>query len=82
MAVDEQAGDSGGVLQRICDENLAVYRESPGRLQEDVSQEAQVAHDYRGRLVYELLQNADDSFAGIASRDDRVLFRLTDNVSG
>lgn len=79
MAVDEQAGDSGGVLQRICDENLAVYRESPGRLQEDVSQEAQVAHDYRGRLVYELLQNADDSFAGIASRDDRVLFRLTDN---
>lgn len=67
------------VLERICRENLAVYRESPGRLQEDVSQESQVAHDYRGRLVYELLQNADDSLAGIAATDDRVLFKLTDH---
>lgn len=25
------------VLERICQENLAVYRESAGRLQEDVS---------------------------------------------
>lgn len=67
------------VLERICRENLAVYRESPGRLQEDVSQESQVAHDYRGRLVYELLQNADDSLAGIAATEDRVLFKLTDH---
>ncbi|MBA3990984.1 MAG: hypothetical protein H0X54_08100, partial [Propionibacteriales bacterium] len=67
------------VLERICRENLAVYRESLGRLQEDVSQESQVAHDYRGRLVYELLQNADDSLAGIAASDDRVLFKLTDH---
>ena len=67
------------VLERICRENLAVYRESPGRLQEDVSQESQVAHDYRGRLVYELLQNADDSLVGIAATDDRVLFKLTDH---
>lgn len=67
------------VLERICQENLAVYRESAGRLQEDVSQESQVAHDYRGRLVYELLQNADDALLGVATTDDRALFRLTDS---
>lgn len=66
------------ILERICRENLAVYRESQGRLQEDVSQESQVAHDYRGRLVYELLQNADDALVGVATTEDRALFRLTD----
>lgn len=66
------------ILGRICRENLAVYRESQGRLQEDVSQESQVAHDYRGRLVYELLQNADDALVGVATTEDRALFRLTD----
>jgi len=69
-----------GILARICAENLAVYRESQARLQEDVSQEAQVAHDYRGRLVYELLQNADDALIGVASTQDRALFRLTDTA--
>lgn len=73
------ADEADQVLERICHENLAVYRESPGRLQEDVSQESQVAHDYRGRLVYELLQNADDSLAEIAGNADRVFFRLTDD---
>lgn len=67
------------ILERICRENLAVYRESQGRLLEDVSQEAQVAHDYRGRLVYELLQNADDALVGVARTEDRVLFRLTES---
>lgn len=66
-------------LERICCENLAVYRESQARLQEDVSQESQVAHDYRGRLVYELLQNADDALVGVTTTGDRALFRLTDN---
>lgn len=66
------------ILEQIGQENLAVYTASPARLLEDVSQEAQVAHDYRGRLIYELLQNADDAFLGQASDDDRVLFRLTD----
>lgn len=67
------------ILVRICRENLAVYRESPARLQEDVSQESQVAHDYRGRLVYELLQNADDALVGVESTEDRALFRLSDS---
>jgi hypothetical protein len=66
------------VLELICRENLDVYRASQPRLQEDVSQESQVAHDYRGRLVFELLQNADDALAETDGTGDRVLFRLTD----
>ena len=54
------------VIGRIVEQNLGVYRASPSRLQEDVSQESQVASDYRRRLVYELLQNADDAMAGSA----------------
>jgi Domain of unknown function (DUF3883) len=65
------------LLARIRDENLGVYRESPKRLREDVAQEAEIAHDYRGRLVYELLQNADDAMLGQGNNDDRVIFWLT-----
>lgn len=67
------------VLDGIIDQNLAVYRHAPSRLQEDVSQEAQVASDYRGRLVYELLQNADDAMSEQSTHDDRVTFLVTDD---
>lgn len=67
------------VLDHIVAQNLAVYRHAPSRLQEDVSQEAQIADDYRGRLVYELLQNADDAMSGLATHDDRVTFLVTDD---
>ena len=40
------------LIRSICDQNLAVYRASPIRLREDVGQEAEIAHDYRGRIVY------------------------------
>jgi len=33
-------------------------------LREDVGQEAQISQDYRGPLIYELLQNADDAMEG------------------
>lgn len=66
------------IVSSIVDQNLGVYRAAPSRLQEDVSQEAQVASDYRGRLVYELLQNADDAMAEGGS-SDRVRFVVTDN---
>ena len=49
------------LLEPICSENLGVYKVSPIRLPEDTSQEAQISNDYRGRLTYELLQNADDA---------------------
>jgi hypothetical protein len=68
-----------GVIDRIVEENLGVYRIAQSRLQADVSQEAQVASDYRGRLVYELLQNADDAMAGDSTIDDRVSFLVTDD---
>jgi hypothetical protein len=72
------AGTEDRVLAEICSENLGVYRASPIRLREDVSQEAQISNDYRGRLIYELLQNADDAMSGQATHDDRIVFRLTD----
>lgn len=66
------------LLELISAENLGVYRASPIRLREDVSQEAQISSDYRGRLVYELLQNADDAMSGDETLNARILFRLTD----
>ncbi|MDP3983423.1 MAG: hypothetical protein Q8Q52_00255, partial [Acidimicrobiia bacterium] len=68
------------VLDAIVEENLNVYAASPSRLQEDVSQEAQVASDYRGRLAYELLQNADDAMESSDGEDDRVVFIITDDA--
>ncbi|MSP74387.1 MAG: DUF3883 domain-containing protein [Myxococcales bacterium] len=67
-----------GLLEKIRNENLNVYRASPQRLREDVGQESQIAQDYRGRLVYELLQNADDAMAS-ASGSSCIRFELTDN---
>ena len=67
------------ILERIRAENMAVYEASPSRLKEDVNGEDEVAGNYRGRLVHELLQNADDAMAAHRSHNDRVLFRLTDD---
>ena len=47
--------DSGDLLQVISAENLSVYRASPIRLREDVSQEAQISNDYRGEVLQTLL---------------------------
>lgn len=66
------------LLGRIRDENLNVYRASPQRLREDVGQENQIAQDYRGRLIYELLQNADDAMAGADAGAASIRFVLTD----
>lgn len=70
--------NAADLFDSICEENLGVYRASVIRLREDASQEAQIANDYRGRLVYELLQNADDAMSGQETFDDRIVFRLTD----
>jgi hypothetical protein len=68
------------LIERIRAENLNVYRASPARLREDVGSEAEIAHDYQGRLIFELLQNADDAMAeGSGGIRDRIRFRLTDN---
>src|SRR6478672_10321591 len=67
------------IIDQIIEQNLGVYRAAQSRLLEDVSQEAQVTSDYRGRLVYELLQNADDAMADVSTTDDRVSFLVTDD---
>ncbi len=68
---------STDVVAQIVRQNLGVYRAAPSRLKEDVSQEAQVASDYRGRLVYELLQNADDAMADGDTTRKAVAFLVT-----
>ncbi|MBL7044307.1 MAG: DUF3883 domain-containing protein [Pirellulaceae bacterium] len=68
---------SNDLLGKIRSENLNVYRASPQRLREDVGQECQIAQDYRGRLIYELLQNADDAMADGAT-SACIRFELTD----
>jgi hypothetical protein len=66
------------LLEKIRTENLNVYSASPQRLREDVGQESQIAQDYRGRLVYELLQNADDAMAA-SNASSCIRFELTDS---
>jgi len=67
------------LLERIRSENLNVYRVSPQRLREDVGQESQIAQDYRGRLIYELLQNADDAMSSGESSTAGIAFILDDD---
>jgi hypothetical protein len=74
----DEARSSEELLERIRRQNLDVYRASPIRITEDINQEQQVTTDYRGRLAYELLQNADDAMVTSAGIRDRILFRLTD----
>lgn len=71
--------DAEDLIASIRAANLNVYRASPTRLREDVGSEAEITHDYNGRLVYELLQNADDAMAGSTGHQDRISFRLTDH---
>jgi hypothetical protein len=67
---------SDELLAKIRSENLNVYRASAQRLKEDVGQESQIAQDYRGRLIYELLQNADDAMASVGSESAEIAFFL------
>lgn len=60
-------GQVTDLLEAIRNENINVYRASPQRLKEDFSQEAEIAQNYRGRLQFELLQNADDAMKDILS---------------
>ena len=77
-------GDSAGhgpasLLESIRRQNLGAYESMPSRIDEDANQESQISQDYRGRLTFELLQNADDAMAGGGS-DERIVFRLTDSA--
>lgn len=67
------------LLAEIRREKLTVNQPSHQRLREDVGQESQIAQDYRGRLIYELLQNADDAMDASAE-GARICFRLTSDA--
>jgi hypothetical protein len=68
------------LLTQIRNENLNVYRASAQRLREDLGQEAQIALDYRGRLVYELLQNADDAMSSGSPSTTSIEFVMSDDA--
>ena len=67
------------LLESIRLQNLGAYESMPSRIDEDANQESQISQDYRGRLTFELLQNADDAMAG-AEFAERIVFRLTDDA--
>jgi len=67
------------LLASIREQNLGVYRAMPTRVREDVAQESQIAQDYQGRIVYELLQNADDAMLSEGGTNDAISFRLTED---
>jgi hypothetical protein len=76
---DQIATIHGDLLDRIREQNLGAYTAMPSRIDEDVTQESLISQDQRGRLTFELLQNADDAMdeAGFA---ERIRFRLTDDA--
>lgn len=76
----KMAATLGDLLALIRTENLNVYRASPQRLREDVGQESQIAQDYRGRLIYELLQNADDAISPDSSSMAGIAFVLEEDA--
>ena len=51
------------LVEAIRDKRLSLYREEPNDLKEHASQETQTRRDYAGRVLWELLQNADDAMA-------------------
>ncbi|MES2210070.1 MAG: DUF3883 domain-containing protein [Chloroflexota bacterium] len=67
------------LLESIRRQNLGAYESMPSRVDEDANQESQISQDYRGRLTFELLQNADDAM-GDGGFAERIVFRLTDDA--
>ena len=51
----------GDLIREITDSVVGVYKASSNRLTEDTESEKALSGDYNGRLVWELLQNADDA---------------------
>ena len=49
------------LVEAIRRTELKTYREAPNRIRADFNDEQETFHDYGGRLVWELLQNAHDA---------------------
>ena len=72
----ETSTDSDAFLVDLREHRLTAYQAMPADIREHYALEAEIAQNYRGRFVYELLQNADDAMAG-AGLDDAVRVVLT-----
>ena len=57
------------LIREITDSVVEVYKASSNRLTEDTESEKALSGDYNGRLVWELLQNADDAAVADARAD-------------
>ena len=55
--------NSDAFLADLREHRLAAYRAMPADIREHHALEAEIAQNYRGRFVYELLQNADEVMA-------------------
>lgn len=68
------------ILAKIRGGRLRSYQATPADILEHCGLEDQIAQNYRGRLVYEMLQNADDAMDGISGQKRRVYFQLTSDA--
>lgn len=49
------------IFEKITKRHIEEYNNNPNRLREDAENESAIVDDYKGRVILELLQNADDA---------------------
>ena len=57
------------LVQAIRRTELKTYRNDPNRIDADFDDEQETSQGYEGRLIWELLQNADDAMGEVKSSD-------------
>jgi len=67
--VDNYGGCAGQLVERIMERTVTGYKNDCNLLSEHASGEGAVEKDYSGRVIWELLQNADDAAKGGAGAD-------------
>lgn len=72
--IDEwQSVPDSALIVAIKSHELAAYRRSKNRIIEDANLEQEVVKDYGGRVLWELLQNADDALAPLGATSDDLI---------
>jgi hypothetical protein len=61
--IDDFPCSNEALISKIRARRLKIYTDDPDQLTEDANLEEETKHDYAGRFVWELLQNADDALA-------------------
>jgi len=74
---------SSSIFEEITNRHLNEYKNNPNRLREDAENESAIVDDYKGRVILELLQNADDAQIDFGSSstivgDAFIEFELTE----